>query len=296
MFPDAQPFIDENGRTQTPSRFIGEELGATVTWDGNAQKATFKKGSTELVLYIGKKDYEINGQKKQMDTAALLKDGRTFVPARYVAEAFGASVRWDGVIRTVYIDTTGKATPAPTPAAQGTVEYYDGIAFNNVADVDQYGRMTIDKAQEFALKLANQLEFVKENGKYYIKCDYPELPKEYQWSLIIRIYYKGVGDGDWYTPTTRVPGNQIPRLGSFKKEVTNFKDPNSIEMYIISISIDRINLINLPEYAIDKDTGILVIRNILDKKTKDVEFVPKDGSIPYISYTKEFNYDKMFRW
>ena len=109
FFPDAQPFIDENGRTQTPSRFIGEELGATFTWDGNAQKATFKKGSTELVLYIGKKDYEINGQKKQMDTAALLKDGRTFVPARYVAEAFGASVRWDGVIRTVYIDTTGKA-------------------------------------------------------------------------------------------------------------------------------------------------------------------------------------------
>jgi len=31
-FPDEKPFIDANGRTQTPARFIGEALGATVTW------------------------------------------------------------------------------------------------------------------------------------------------------------------------------------------------------------------------------------------------------------------------
>ncbi|WP_038291568.1 stalk domain-containing protein, partial [Acetivibrio straminisolvens] len=37
-FPDEKPFIDANGRTQTPARFIGEALGATVTWDGNAKK------------------------------------------------------------------------------------------------------------------------------------------------------------------------------------------------------------------------------------------------------------------
>ena len=90
-FPDAQPFIDSNGRTQTPARFIGEELGATVTWDGTAQKATFVKDNKRLILYIGKKEYELDGKTLQMDTAALLHEGRTFVPARYVAEAFGAT-------------------------------------------------------------------------------------------------------------------------------------------------------------------------------------------------------------
>jgi len=55
-FPDVQPFIDANGRTQTPSRFIGEAIGATVTWDGNAQKAVFKMGGTTLELLIGKKN------------------------------------------------------------------------------------------------------------------------------------------------------------------------------------------------------------------------------------------------
>ncbi|GAE90596.1 copper amine oxidase-like protein [Acetivibrio straminisolvens JCM 21531] len=109
-FPDAQPFIDANGRTQTPARFIGEALGATVTWDGNAKKAVFIMSGTTLELFIGKKEYQVNGQKKQMDTEALLIEGRTFVPARYVAEAFGATVSWRAEIRTVYIETvkTGK--------------------------------------------------------------------------------------------------------------------------------------------------------------------------------------------
>lgn len=40
-----------------------------------------------------------------MDTVALLQDGRTFVPARYVAEAFGATVKWDSAVRTVYVKT-----------------------------------------------------------------------------------------------------------------------------------------------------------------------------------------------
>jgi len=102
-FPDEQPFIDSNGRTQVPARFIAEKLGANVTWNGKEQKAVFEKRSKKLVLYAGKVEYELNGEKK-MDTAALLISGRTFVPARYVAEAFDAVVSWDADLRTVYIN------------------------------------------------------------------------------------------------------------------------------------------------------------------------------------------------
>lgn len=128
-FPDAQPFIDSNGRTQTPARFIGEKLGATVSWDGTAQKATFVKNSKKLILYIGKKEYELDGKKKQMDTAALLQEGRTFVPARYVAEAFGATVRWDSAVKTVYVDITEVvSTPEPkiTPEPR-TIKDTEGL-------------------------------------------------------------------------------------------------------------------------------------------------------------------------
>jgi hypothetical protein len=128
-FPDAQPFIDSNGRTQTPARFIGEELGATVTWDGTAQKATFVKGNKKLILYIGKKEYELDGNKLQMDTAALLQDGRTFVPARYVAEAFGATVRWDSAVRTVYVDIIeAVSTPEPVITPGPTLKPAAGLS------------------------------------------------------------------------------------------------------------------------------------------------------------------------
>ncbi|NLU27865.1 MAG: copper amine oxidase N-terminal domain-containing protein, partial [Hungateiclostridium thermocellum] len=80
------------------------------------KKAVFEKGSKKLVLYIGKAEYELNGEQKKMDTAALLISGRTFVPARYVAEAFDAKVSWDPDIRTVYINTNSK----PSGKKEGT--------------------------------------------------------------------------------------------------------------------------------------------------------------------------------
>ncbi len=106
VFPDAQPFVDAKGRTQTPAKYIGEALGATVTWNARAKKAEFSFGDTDLVIYIGKSSYELDGQTKQMDTTAIVKDGRTYVPAKYIAEAFGASVKWDGANKTVYVNRT----------------------------------------------------------------------------------------------------------------------------------------------------------------------------------------------
>ncbi|PYG88847.1 N-acetylmuramoyl-L-alanine amidase [Ruminiclostridium sufflavum DSM 19573] len=134
-FPDAQPFIDSNNRTQTPVKFIAEELGADVSWNGEEKKATFVMGDITLVLYIGDINYTINGQVRQMDTSALLKDDRTYVPAKYVAEAFGAEVRWESSSKTVYVnmdkgdnndntakdnDSTGTDNPADATDANNT--------------------------------------------------------------------------------------------------------------------------------------------------------------------------------
>jgi len=53
-----------------------------------------------------------------MDTAAAIVNGRTYAPARYLAEAFGYNVGWDGNTSTVTI-SRGKVetvVPAPAPA------------------------------------------------------------------------------------------------------------------------------------------------------------------------------------
>jgi len=106
-FPDAKPFIDENSRTMIPVRFATEQLGATVSWNGTTQTATIAKNGIAVDVTIGSPDLKVTKAGKtetvKMDTAAVLKDSRTYVPIRYVAEALGAYVDYSGYYNTVGI-------------------------------------------------------------------------------------------------------------------------------------------------------------------------------------------------
>ena len=120
-FPDAEPFIDDNGRTQVPVRFVSEALGAEVGWEGSTKTVTISQGDKEIKIVIGKKDYTINGEKNLMDTEALLKEDRTFVPVRFVSEGLGARVDWDPAVRTVYIDTREKGDSKDDTPKDGSI-------------------------------------------------------------------------------------------------------------------------------------------------------------------------------
>ena len=288
-FPDAQPFIDTNGRTQVPVRFVSEALGAQVDWNGDTKKVTVELNNRKVVLTIDKKAYEISGQSFEMDTVALLIESRTFVPIRFVSEALGAKVSWNQNSKTVYINLDPNASPEPIPSPTpqgGTVAYYDGIAFNNVADVDKFGRINVEKSKEFVLKLASHLSFIKEDGKYYIKCDYPEIPEGYEWFLLIRIFNKE-GTHIAYTPETRFTGAQIPRTGSFKKEASLIPNINNIESFNIAIFIDHIKMEN---------TGLLDILYYKDGSKKRVEFVPESSLLSNEKYTYTYDFARMFQW
>jgi len=115
-FPDAKPFIDENGRTLIPVRFVTESLGATVEWNEEYQEVKIKKDNVNISIMINDRDIVVNGRIKTMDTKAIIKDGRTCVPIRYVAEELGATVGWAPSTSTVII-TTQDATNADIPNA-----------------------------------------------------------------------------------------------------------------------------------------------------------------------------------
>lgn len=106
-FPDAQPFIDENSRTLVPVRFVTEQLGATVEWDDSTMTASVAKDGCTVEITIGSPTLKvsINGTEStvQMDTAAVLKGGRTFVPIRFVAEALGAYVDYSDLYMMIGI-------------------------------------------------------------------------------------------------------------------------------------------------------------------------------------------------
>lgn len=98
---DVPPTI-ENDRTLVPLRAIFEALGAGVNWDGVTQTVTATKGTTEIRLAIGGAAYK-NGQPVNLDVPAKIISDRTMVPLRFVSEALGCQVSWDGATQTVTI-------------------------------------------------------------------------------------------------------------------------------------------------------------------------------------------------
>lgn len=100
---DVAPYIKDS-RSFVPVRYLAENmLGATVVWNEADQEVVLTKGGVEVVLTIGSKTYTVNGAEKTADVAPEIVDSRTFLPARYVAEAFGATVSWNEGTQTVLI-------------------------------------------------------------------------------------------------------------------------------------------------------------------------------------------------
>ena len=82
-------------RTLVPIRFVAEQLGATVTWNGAAETVLVKKGKDELLLTVGSKTVRHNGEQKELDVAPVVEQSRTLVPLRAIAEGLSMEVSWD---------------------------------------------------------------------------------------------------------------------------------------------------------------------------------------------------------
>jgi len=85
-----------------------------------AQKEMF------LVMAVGFKWYQLNGMSYQMEVAPEIINARTFVPVRFIAEAFGANVGWDPATKTVTIKSDGKTIQLTIGKTSATV---DGKAY-----------------------------------------------------------------------------------------------------------------------------------------------------------------------
>ena len=104
IWTDAEPYIDTNSRTMTPFRVVGDALGLTIAWDSAAREASFSDGTRTIYFPIGSTAARTSeGTTVEMDTSAVIVNGRTYAPVRYLAQYFGYSVGWDAPTRTVKI-------------------------------------------------------------------------------------------------------------------------------------------------------------------------------------------------
>lgn len=88
---DAAPVV-QNNRTYVPFRALAEAFGAEVAYDEATQAVTATLGNTTVVMTISSAAYTVNGEEKTADVAPFISGGRTMVPVRFAAEAFGSKV------------------------------------------------------------------------------------------------------------------------------------------------------------------------------------------------------------
>lgn len=102
---DVAPYI-KAGRTYVPVRYLANALGVTdenVGWDADTKTVTLTKDDKSIILVIGNTTANVNGADQVMDVAPEIKDGRTMLPARYVAEGLGYAVGWNAALQQVVI-------------------------------------------------------------------------------------------------------------------------------------------------------------------------------------------------
>ena len=84
-----------NDRNMVPLRFIAENLGLDVLWDADKRTALLKNSETNLILNLNSQVAVVNGNEVELDSPAMIKNDRIFVPVRFIAEHFSCGVEWD---------------------------------------------------------------------------------------------------------------------------------------------------------------------------------------------------------
>lgn len=115
-----QPPVNSNGNVLVPLRAIFESLGATVEWNSSTQTVTATREGRTVVLTIGSKTAYINGAAVTLSAEPQLVNGYTMVPVRFVSEAFGGEVEWNGEASSVVVFQNEPSVPTSTESEQPT--------------------------------------------------------------------------------------------------------------------------------------------------------------------------------
>lgn len=158
-----QPAVIVNGRTMVPVRVVAEALGCEVKWDADTKTAVFVKDGVEASLTIGAAVLNISDGNVtapvEIDSPAVIINGRTMVPIRFLSDTFDCDVEWDGETKTVNVVSKYVEDVVETPAAVEKDPVSDADFLKEYAEsVDAGIGVLNDKASEFTAEEKEEFE------------------------------------------------------------------------------------------------------------------------------------------
>ena len=106
QYEDVKPVINED-RVMIPFRAALESMGAKVGYNEAQRLVTAQKGNIIIRFTLLDSVIHINNNGAEsdmvMDVPMIIREDRTLVPIRFMSNALGMQVGWDGVTRTVVV-------------------------------------------------------------------------------------------------------------------------------------------------------------------------------------------------
>lgn len=110
-------------RTLVPIRFISENFGLSVEWEGTSKTVTVEGNEKKILLKIDSKTVLVNGEVKELDQNAVPRlvtfsggDTRTMVPLRFISEVMGYKVGWNEEKGYAFVNSENYSDEAQIPS------------------------------------------------------------------------------------------------------------------------------------------------------------------------------------
>lgn len=243
---DTAPVIMQ-GRMYLVIRYVTQEVGAEIAWDGNEKKVTITTADDKVIeLWIGRPLATVDGSSVAIDpenyeVTPCIINGRTLLPMRFVAEQLGATdpddIIWNNETKTVTLKITDAQCPEPDVFCLTVID----------TDSTKWLVKCIDSARNHVDVLLNQ-EYCKysatlESGDLVRVTGESEKENKYTYSIKAR-WIEPVSNDVVITcfPTYCVDG-ELRYIEDKKEKTLNYESPiseieSSEGTYAVSISYD----------------------------------------------------------
>ncbi|WP_295149014.1 stalk domain-containing protein [uncultured Peptoniphilus sp.] len=156
--------INDYGKNPKITFKFGDKIASLPLYDENTRLIKMK---------INDVNYTVNGEKKKMDAKPFISNSRTLVPLRFIVEAIGGDVSWDGDNRVVTVNSHGKELILPIDSKTIKVDGKD-IAIDQAAIIK--GDRTYVPIRFIAENLEMNVNYIHESRE--IEISYFEDKKE----------------------------------------------------------------------------------------------------------------------
>ncbi|MEY9095150.1 copper amine oxidase N-terminal domain-containing protein [Paenibacillus sp. RC84] len=182
--------------SMVPFRFLGELLGAEVTWENSTQTVTLKGNDRTVTLSVGQPEANVNGVSTVLDQPAAIVNETTLVPLRFIAESLNRNVAYDNASKVITIVSKEETKPVPpVPDKEIPKKKLEHPTVDNLSLKigKSYSKICINYLECKSAKTRFVSSFVTDSNDNIYMIDY-DAKRQIKYEYVISLYNQKTGN------------------------------------------------------------------------------------------------------